>query len=178
MADMVDSPNEIDVLDLAGILRQILADKYSLLAAANTNKLPVKFRVTDPEWDKFAAFGFEFGIMPDGIYPHASDTAIELNLDQFLAYQLIHYFGTVYTVLDVIKYAAQTAGAIHYDIKPKADHVQLHNLQAEISINGLPGTLQMLRSITRVTLEAIQPVIDDVKQQNMVAHNPALWIMP
>ena len=160
---IVDSPHEIDVLDLSGKLRQLLADRHSLLSAANTIKIPLEFWVNDMEWEKFEAFGFQFGIMPDGLDPYISGsrepTAIKLNLQQFLAHPVIFYFGQKLTVLDVIKYAANSAGGVHHDPTPRSEYRSLAELHRDLSINGLPGSTQILRSIAKVTLRSLDPLI-------------------
>jgi hypothetical protein len=45
MRQMLASTKEIDCLDLAGNLRQLLADQHRLIDTANVNKVPIRFRV-------------------------------------------------------------------------------------------------------------------------------------
>src|SRR5258706_12455523 len=45
IAELMQSRDEIDLLDVAGLLRQVIMDKHSLLDTANKNRIKPKFHV-------------------------------------------------------------------------------------------------------------------------------------
>jgi hypothetical protein len=122
LAELEQSPNEIDLLDIGAILRQLLADSHSLVGTVNAaSKLKLVFRVSDFSYapDEFTALL----VLEDGLDLEASfpgKPTRELKLDQFLRHVVIHTPGAQHAILDVIRTAANVSGGVHHDPKGAA----------------------------------------------------------
>jgi hypothetical protein len=167
VADLTQSSREIDLLDMAGIIRQLLLDGTPLVHKINsTYHVKLVFRVGDfsIQPDRFTAV-LELG---DGLDPDTSrpgKPVRERNLDGFLGHKLIYMRGgqVSHSVRDVIKFAAEVAGGIHHTQNPERANKLLADFGAIFQVGGLPGGIRQLQAIGRVTLKGLAPLVDAVK---------------
>jgi len=179
IAILLQSHNEVELLHLGGLLRQLIMDKYSLLDTANKNRIKPVFyvgvlgAVAEQRKPLFAAI--EDGLDPETGRP-GRPTA-RLTRDDFLKHivMMARDNDVMVTVKDVISHAANVAGGIHHDPRPKTD--PLSTFGKFLQIGGYPVGLRQLKAIARVTLRALQPVIEDVKT-NLGAKPPLPEITP
>ena len=166
IAILAQSRGELDALDIGGKLRQLLADKNSLVHTVNINRVKLLFNVgvmrpPRPPQKAYRVFALAGGIDPEGGAPNSQ--FITLNKDGFLKHRIAHYYGQDITVLDVIRYASNVAGSVHHDPNPAKEYLANVALAQLVSIKGMPTQIQQLRAIARVTLRAIDPLIADVR---------------
>jgi hypothetical protein len=166
MAILLQSHKQIELLDLSGILRQLIADKHSLMDTVNTNNLSIRFHVgkfRNPP-DQFTVLqSLEDGLDPQIRAPNAPST--HLSKDDFLAHAVIYFKGTPITVRDLIRYMTNVAGGVHHDPKPNAEYEVMKLLTQQISIGGLPLGVRQLQSVARVTWRAMGPLIEDIRKR-------------
>jgi hypothetical protein len=85
-----------------------------------------------------------------------------MTIDQFLAQAVLVIEGKKYSVKDVIKFAANVAGAVHHDPKAKPEFVAQKKYSELFRIGGFPAGIRQLRAIARVTLKALEPLLVDL----------------
>jgi hypothetical protein len=166
MRQMLASAKEIDCLDIAGNLRQLLADQHRLIDTANVNKVPIRFRSNklreDPPGLPIPSFrSIEDGLDPDTAAP-IHGAPYDMTIDQFLGQTILVIGGKPYSVKDVIKFAANVAGAIHHDPKAKPEFEAQKRYSELFRIGGFPAGIRQLRAIARITLKALQPLLADI----------------
>jgi hypothetical protein len=160
-----ESPDVIDLVDMASKLRQLLFDKHSLADAINDGR-KLEFRVgtfpphmqpgNDPFWEYV-----EYQALADGLDPATALSDREvlvLTRGQFGQHVIAFSGGQTITVKDVVKYNANALGGSHFDPTPKPDFAKLAKLKA-LSIGGYPAASRDLRAITRVALKGLTPLI-------------------
>lgn len=173
LAALLQSDNEIDLLDIGAILRQLLLDKNKLMDAANKEGIKPKFHVGVSHYgpDEHAAKTFWSTI--DGIDPEIRPGAPSAHLgrDDFLKHVVINYFGKNITIRDIIDHTANVAGGVHLDPRPKKTPIR-HADQA-VTVLGYPISAYHMRAIGKVALRAFQPIIDDVQKRQSHAQSGA-----
>jgi hypothetical protein len=163
LAEIYKNPTYLDLLDIAAILRLFLCDEKCLVHTVNRKKVKLTFRVgvlRDPPGLPPATIH----MLGDAIDPDIGPpwrSAVELNADGFLR-RIVHKFsGEPYSVKDAIKFAANVAGGVHFDPKPKEDDVKNKVLKAyaeHMTIGNLPLGIRELRAIAIVTVRALEPL--------------------
>jgi len=170
LEELLKSHDEMSVIDLSGILRQLLVDQHSLIHTVNANKIPIRFSVNKFRELPLALPPPTFRILEDGLDPNTSPPIypppVELTLEEFLAHVVLIINGQQHTVKDIIKFAANVAGGVHHDPKPKADYVSIKAFSEMFGLGGLPAGVRQLRAISRVTLKTVSPLLDDIKKQS------------
>jgi hypothetical protein len=165
IARRTQSPQEIDLLDLPAALRQLLLDGPPLVHKVNrTHRLKLRFRVGNftMQPDKFTVvLALEDGLDPDTGRP--GRPVSEVDLDGFLAHKVIILRQASHSVADVIRFAANVAGGVHHDQKPKEAQKILADYGAMFGLGGLPAGIRQLQAIGRVTLKGLSPLIETVR---------------
>jgi hypothetical protein len=171
MAALVQSNDEVDLLDVARLLRQILMDKHSLLDAANKSRVKIKFHVGVSSYDvpdpheKATFWMILDGLDPEIRRPGAPSAHLTHN--QFLQHVVINDHGTKITIKDVIDNAAHVSGGVHYD--PRLKNTPIAHVNRKVSVLGFPVDVTYLKGIAKVALKAMQPVIDNVQKRQSSA---------
>ncbi|HWM47047.1 MAG TPA: hypothetical protein VNR11_09055 [Xanthobacteraceae bacterium] len=166
LATLIDSNKEIELLDLAGNLRQLLADKHALVDTVNTSNIRLHFHVGKfrNEPDQFTVLqSLEDGLDPQARSPHAPST--HLSKEQFLAHPVTYFRGEVISVRNLIRYMSNVAGGVHYDPQPRPEYGTMAMLTGRISMVGLPLGVAQLRAVGRVTWRGLGPLIEDVRKR-------------
>lgn len=166
---LLESHREIDLLDLSGLLRQLLFDQHSLVDTVNTFKLNLVFHTGTFRQapDHYTALlSLDDGIDPNTRPPRSPSA--DLCLGEFLDHVVIYAHGNVLTVKDVIRHAANVAGGIHYDPRSPLKHPEpqlLRMLSEGWGLGGLPLGIRMLSAIARVTMRALAPLVEEVEKR-------------
>jgi hypothetical protein len=85
-----------------------------------------------------------------------------MNRDGFLGTKVMNIRGTIYSVIDVIRFESNIMGAIHAGT-PCTDAENLMREFADaFGIQGLRFSLKQLAAIGRVALRALQPIKDSI----------------
>ena len=162
LSRLLESHDQIELLDLSAILRQLLLNDHPLVHKANTEqRIKLKFHVghfrrkTDPF---VLAQTLEDGLDPETRLP--GSPASEVNLDGFLNHPVLYLKGEPHSVKDVVLFTANVAGGVHHTATPKDAQLLLAEFARRFGIGGLPAGIRQLRAIARVTLKGLQPLID------------------
>ena len=96
MSKLLQSDNEVELLDLSGVVRQLLFDKHSLVDTVNTNKIKLRWRVrglgnTPPGLPVAAIHSMQDGLDPDTAPPFGE--IFELTPNQFLQHVVLRLEG-------------------------------------------------------------------------------------
>ena len=170
LEELLKSNDELSAIDLSRILRQLLVDQHSLVHTVNVNKIPIRFLVNKFREMPQGLPPLTFGLLEDGLDPDTSPPIypppVELTLGDFLNCVVLIINGQQHTVKDIIRFAANVAGGIHHDPKPKVEYAAIKAFSEMFGIGGLPAGSRQLRAISRVTLKALSPLINDVKKQS------------
>jgi hypothetical protein len=168
IASLLESNNEVDLLDLSGLLRQLLLDQHALVDSVNggsSEKVKLEFYVGafSHAPDQFASLLFlEDGIDPQTRRPGAPSAV--LSMGNFLNHAVIYASGEHLTIKDVIKHAAESAGGVHHNPHSKKHRV-LAQLSRRAAVGGLPLGIRMLKAIARVTMRTLTPLIEKVENR-------------
>lgn len=168
MALLLKSNEEIELLDLSGILLQLLLDKKSVVDTVNINRLKLEFHVGT--WRIPPHPRTIFQTLEDGIDPETSrpgGPTMKLSRAKFLNHPVTYVEGGHYILVkDVIKYAANVAGGKHHDPKPRPEYYIIDALSQRVTGFGMPLGIHQLKSIARVTLRSFQPLVEDVEKRS------------
>ena len=169
LTELLHSNDELSAIDLSRILRQLLADQHSLVQTVNANKVPIRFLVNSFREMPQGLPPPTFLLLEDALDPDTSPPIypppIELTMDDFLNHVVLIIKGQQHTVKDIIRFAANVAGGIHHDPRPKLEYALIKAFSEMFGLGGLPAGVRQLRAISRVTLKALSPLIEDVKRQ-------------
>jgi hypothetical protein len=160
-----------DALECGRLLRQLLADAEPLSVVANRDlRLKLRYDVNDWEFREGAPQGVVMYWVGDGLDPETAmppsgfirRNRIACSLDRFLAQTCLLVRDQSYSVLDIIKYAANTAGATHYTSLPDEEATRMRELDQRIKVGGQPSLCRQLPPISRITLRALRPLRDNL----------------
>jgi hypothetical protein len=146
ISKLMESHNEIELLDLSGHLRQLLVDAYPLIHKANErHRLKLRFKVgmfrQTP--DQFVLFqSLEDGVDPDCRPPGSPSK--EVDLSGFLKYEVLFIKGSPRTVQDMIQFAANVAGGIHHTNNSSERQRIIAEYSTSMGIGGLPAGVRQL----------------------------------
>ena len=170
---LLSAKDKESILDLALPLRQLLIDKHTILGAANKNKIKIVFIVGKPKMHKIPKGVRSIWSIIDALDPNTFGPQLprmELNLNQFIKFVVMHYNDRDVTIRDIIKNAAEIEGGVHYDPREVKRNEPAGMMQKTISVWGIPIGIYSLRAIASVTIRALQPVIEDVQKRQSTAH--------
>ena len=166
LSRLLESHEQIELLDLSGILRQLLLDDHPLIHKANSeHRIKLRFQVGHfrNRPDRYVvAQTLEDGLDPDTRLPGSPTT--EENLDGFLNHPVLYLRGESRSVRDVILFAANVAGGIHHSDSPREKQKQIAEFARQFGIGGLPAGLRQLKSIARVTLKGLRPLLEAIRR--------------
>ena len=168
MAMLTESMDEIDLVDLASHLRQLLFDKRSLVDTVNDG-VKLRFEVgtfgpgwgpdDDPHWEKVV-----YQSLQDGIDPQSPpySRSVTLTANQFGQHTIAFSQGEKITIKDMIRYNANRRGGRHWDPTSKQEYVKLQRLES-LYVGGIAAPTRELKAIGRVVLRSLDPLITHVK---------------
>lgn len=165
-----------ELLDLAGILRQLLIDTLPLLDVVNRKfRKKLRFRVSDSTEELIKKDSEKVPTLPlpsmvfCSIIPHKEEGRL-INKDQFLRHSIIflrplnHPSGFHFTVKDIISICANRLGAVHYSPpeKDEATEALMRHFNQQTSLYGSPIAFGVLAEIGVVLLEAVDDLYQDI----------------
>jgi hypothetical protein len=156
----------------SGLLRQLLDNGQSLLAQANaqangTPRVEIRFAVgslsplTPRPPDGFTWRGFG---------PSRSAKLVRATLDEFLGCQCLVVGREVFSVLEVIKFAANILRGVHMGKPDKAHYSALSSVsKSDVYCTFASGekahlALGVIVGIAHTTLAALQPLVNAINQ--------------
>ncbi|WP_276374869.1 hypothetical protein [Chryseolinea sp. H1M3-3] len=149
-------------LKSAAILRQLLIDQDALVHTVNRGpRIAIRFKVDNTFTTK----------LPLNSSIHYTPTELgnmvlrmslglqELKLDKFLGLNILEIDGTTFTVLELIKYAANKQGGVHFENATgealKASLDKLEQFKA-------PALILVLNTIVEIVLIALRPLVQEI----------------
>jgi hypothetical protein len=164
--------DEFELMMAAGLLRKLLLDANPLVDQVNrSRRLKLRFRIAmrgpgplgQPSTPTLWAL--PSGLDPTSLDPGTSTAVQEVDKSVFLRRPVSLYKGEVATVHDLIDYFAHVRGAVHYGSPSTAKERALHELETYNWTDGLPIILEVLRSVIRVVVNAMDPLTQAVKNE-------------
>ena len=164
-----NSEKEIDVLDTAKILRQMLMDGQSLMDIVNTDQIDIRFTVgkNSEELMKLPGTIMMYSELSGAM--NIPEYRLSLKKQRFLNHIIFYSDKGKVMVKDIIMNSAIAGGGVHFATKPKPEHARTQSLLAGINGWGLPMETHYLREISNVTVTALQPLIEVVEKRVMSA---------
>src|SRR5258706_7432488 len=154
-----------DYIRACGIIRHLLIDQHPLVTIINRNyKVKISFKVRKP---KIVFDGIE-SIRWSSLNPIADDDYIFCDKQTFLSRPVCQYLNHVYSVKEIVLYAAHIMGGVHSG-KPKTNKEKIYlEIQNTISLNGNSIYSESSHSIMEVVIDALEPLELFIK-----SHTPA-----
>lgn len=165
----IERLTQYDLLKCSGLIRLLLLDSPSLVDQVNrVQKIKITYRVNKRhDWP-------ELEPLPDGTKPRAmftmmfilpqenSNSVENLNIKDFLKYELLSNEEQDFTVLDIIKICANKYGGVHSENVKKPEDLLLDDLHHRFKFNDSSSILHALYSISKICLIALQPLVDSI----------------
>lgn len=167
---LMQSHDELELLDVSAILRQMLADDHPLIHKANASRrIRIVFQVgmfKQPP-DEFTTFQS----LEDGVDPYTrppGSPSKEVDINGLLRHEILIIRGTPQTIKDVIQFAANVAGGVHHTTNPKERQRLIAEYSAHFSLGGLPAGIRQLQAIARVFLRGVAPLIYTINTDGLM----------
>lgn len=159
-----------DVLMSAGLLRKLLVDdRRSLLHQVNrSRRREVRFQVNvgdvPSEGSDLLAWSVQDAIDPELPRPPGRVILQDLPLNRFLKQRIAYTQPLSVNVEDVIKHAANVAGAVHYG-QPKTE-IDVALANDPISLMGMNPHIRSLMPLGRIVVRALTPLAQEIRQES------------
>jgi hypothetical protein len=161
LQELLKGGPEVQLLDVAAILRHLLLDGEPLVDIVNREfRIPIRFKVFRSateiyERDKLAGSTSTFVFVGNTRPPFAP--LREIKKDKFLNFDLYYLDGTKFTVKQVIRLCANELGGVHNQKDfSKSEEQMLRTLNKAFSIGGVSSALAALQLIGSTTIEALE----------------------
>ncbi len=159
--------DEYEVLMSAALLRKLLLDKGRLMDQVNRrHRLDLRFRISavSPLEQLIHEDNPMFWVIEDALDPDCAlaYAPFPATRDQFLARRVMRFSGNWITVRDVINQLANIEGAVHRGEAKDARERALREVAKFYSHSGLPGAVNQVKLIGRITVRGLSPLRDAI----------------
>jgi hypothetical protein len=180
IAALSQAHDEGSLIDLSGHLYQMLCDKHSLVDTVSKGCVQASFSVNArareplPDWlVPLVHYQAAEDLIDPELWPGVE--VAPLSKDDFLKMNVMYIRGQYLTVKHVIGFARNVAGGGHFDPTPQYGPYEALRLWREAPLihpmaEGYHPGLRQLRSVARVTLRALQPLVETVRLR--LGHGP------
>lgn len=86
-----------------------------------------------------------------------------MTLDEWLANPVVHMGATTLSVLELIKYLANSQGGVHKNDKDKAARPEVSDMSQKIRVFGVPAAMAHMPDLLEVALRALRPIYEQLK---------------
>jgi len=155
---------EYEALMSSPLLRKLLLDSPTLVDLVNRSRMvPVEYVINarPPIWKQLGEEAPTAYAVEDGFDPATALVApapTKVNRDQLLSQMVAVYRGEEITVKYLLRYAAHTAGGVHFD-PPKNDQERAAQaLSEQMRVGGHPAGGRTLLALGRVVVRALEPL--------------------
>jgi hypothetical protein len=157
--------DEYEVLMSAALLRKLLLDQERLMDLANRRcRLSLRFRISaeSPYEKRLLATKPIFWSIEDALDPESplAYAPFDATRDQFLKRCVMRFNGNPITVRDVIDQLANIEGAVHHGSARNERRRAVEAAGKFYSRAGLPGVVNQIRLIGRITVRGLSPLRD------------------
>lgn len=172
--EKVSSTKEIDYLDVANLVYNLLLDRNKALAdLANTKNIPIEFTFSDPKQPysdllKIATTAYSL----DGFYPPdrvCETTIVTTDREAFFDTPLVKHQGSEYTVAELIRFLTEVAGARHAG-EARGD-VQVRLASIVDTFGSFPVLTRQVAAIGKVVRDALRPLASDLSTDSDMSDN-------
>jgi hypothetical protein len=94
----------------------------------------------------------------------------KVNRDQLLSQMVAVYCGQEITVKHLLRYAAHTAGGVHFDPPKTAEERAAEALSEQMRVGGHPAGGRTLLALGRVVVRALEPLRERVALDRSAPH--------
>ncbi len=163
------SSDQIDLIDLSVPLYSVMCDQHALMDVVNHNKIKLRFEVglnppDPPGWPPPASWTFIHGLDPYSASTKQPSTFV--NKDDFLGYPVAGIGELTLRVKHVIGYARNVEGGGHFDPRDLYGEYRILRLMGQSEfVAMLPLSLSHLRTIGRIAVRGLQPLVEDVRRR-------------
>ena len=159
--------DEYEVLMSAALLRKLLLDQTRLTDQVNRRyRLNLRFRIgaVSPCEQLLYEDNPVFWAIEDALDPDCALAYVpyDATRDQFLARRVMRFSGSWLTVRDVVNQLANIEGAVHRGEAKDAWERALLEVARFYKHSGLPGAVNQLKLIGRITVRGLGPLRDAV----------------
>ena len=160
--------DEYEVLMSAALLRKLLLDGTRLTDQVNRiYRVDLRFRISavSPYEQMLYEDNPVFWTIEDALDPDCNLTyaPYDATRDQFLARRVMRFNGTWLNVRDAINQLANIEGAVHHDDARDAKEQALREAAMHYRNSGLPGVVNQIKLIGRITVRGLAPLRDAVR---------------
>lgn len=167
LAEYSGSADHYTNLKCSSILRQLLLDQTPLIYSANKEtRLKIEFRVDNTFHQKLplsSAILYTSTEVGDLILKFSVNLKI-LKLDQFLRLPILEIENLSFTVRELIKFASNKSGGIHYDPMVDRDEKILETSLEKLEKIKIPALAIAINAITQIVLIALRPLKNELTQ--------------
>jgi hypothetical protein len=152
-------------IKLAAILRQLILDSSPLLHVVNRkHRIKIKFSVdsTFRRYFKTDAFIKYTSTEIGDLKLVFSKNLKELDIANFLSLDILEIEGTNFTVREIIKFAANKAGGVHFDTNLDVRENELLTSLRKINAHSNEVISVLINAITDITLLALKDLKEKV----------------
>jgi hypothetical protein len=88
---------------------------------------------------------------------HTAKMFVHLDINKFLAFPILRIKDTIYSIYDIIDYAAHILGGVHSKSEKTEHHKNLSSLDELVLMSPTPD-FELIQDICKVTLKAFEPL--------------------
>ena len=167
LAEYSGSADHYTTLKCSSILRQLLLDQTPLIHSANKEiKLKIEFKVDNTFHQKLplsSAILFTSTEIGNLVLKFSANLK-SLKLDQFIGLPILEIDNSCFTVREIIKFASNKSGGIHYDPLVDADEKVLETSIEKLEKIKIPALAIAINAITQIVLIALRPLKNELTQ--------------
>jgi hypothetical protein len=166
ISDGLKARDDYERLKAAAALRRMLVDEAPLALQANReHKLKLRFTINRVGDISEAPLKPDLLFHAHGLDPNrfkVRDGTVDVTLERFLRQPLIELPDATVTVSDLIKFAANKAGGIHFDKSRDTHESKIDAALSKLSATGLHPLAISLETIETIALTALKPLRDAI----------------
>ena len=166
------SSDPYEILGASALIRKLLLDDHPLVDQVNRDyRVKITFDIIQPRATPPGLPAPTFWTVQDGLDP---DTAppigqrVQISRDQFFGTVLSIVQGREFTLREIVLFEANVMGGVHAGTAKKDQEKVLESVGQQISVGGYRSSLRQLKAIGRVVLKALQPLADQVRNEQDV----------
>src|SRR5688572_26126521 len=137
-----------ELVKACGLLRHLLLDTPTLYDLVNKKRIKPYFEVPESDIDKFILDSKHWPVQYINI-SNSKTSKVKLNRSDFLKYKVLSIRETIYSIKDLIHWAAHIMGGVHSKEAKKENEIKLSTINELILADDLP-TYELIRAICGV----------------------------
>jgi hypothetical protein len=157
-----------ELVKACGLLRHLLIDSPTLYDLINTEKrFKLQFELPENDAEKFLKDAKHWPVQYINI-TYAKSPKVKLKVDEFRKYKVLTIRDTIYSIKDLIDWAAHIMGGVHTKEAKKESEKKLSSINELILSDYLP-TYELIKNICVIAIKAFDPLEQDIKGRTPAA---------